>query len=82
MVAVLDYLVFARRARLAAVYAIVATLKPALPRVFSLLSGRGDPDWVAEPLLSGQRSAPSGAIAAGGVDGTADAARSRRLTLA
>ena len=50
MVAVMDYLVFAL-AFAGATFAMVATLLPAMPRIVSLLSGRGDPAWAAEPLL-------------------------------
>lgn len=51
MVAVLDYAVFAL-AFIGALYAIVATLQPAMPRIVSLLSGHGDPAWAAEPPLA------------------------------
>lgn len=51
MIAVLDYAVFAVTL-VGALYAIIATLRPALPRIVSLLSGHGDPAWAAEPPLA------------------------------
>ena len=51
MLATLDYLVFAA-AFVGAVYAMIATIAPAMPRIVSLLSGHGDPAWAAEPRLA------------------------------
>ena len=51
MVAVLDYTVFAM-ALTGAVWAIVVTLAPAMPRIVALLSGRGDPVAAAGPRLT------------------------------
>lgn len=58
MVSLVGLLVFG--AALAVAVAIIgATVVPALPRIVSLLAGRGDPVWDSRPLLavSARRSA-------------------------